>query len=203
MMAANHRDQLGDGVMKKAEVKIGGVYYANVSGQKTRIRIDAEVPAGGWTATNVATGMTVRVKTAQRLLGIARGRGTPPATSGPAPSVAEIDRPESVASGAPATAPKHSRTRQPTAEPTSDGQRLSAISAAAKVLEEATEPLSVKQMVEAMASKGYWSSPGGKTPHATLHSAIQREIASKGELSRFVKTDRGRFVAANLAGVVR
>jgi hypothetical protein len=54
-----------------------------------------------------------------------------------------------------------------------------------------------------MSEKGYWSSPGGKTPHATLYSAILREISAKGELSRFVKTDRGRFIAANLEGATR
>ena len=75
-------------------------------------------------------------------------------------------------------------------------KRLSALAAAHKVLCEATKPLNVQQMIEAMTAKGYWTSPGGKTPHATLYSAILRELA-KGETSRFVKTDRGRFVAAS------
>jgi hypothetical protein len=48
-------------------------------------------------------------------------------------------------------------------------------------------------MIEAMAKKGLWSSPGGKTPHATLYSAIIREISVKGKESRFKKTDRGNF----------
>jgi hypothetical protein len=75
------------------------------------------------------------------------------------------------------------------------------LAAAHKVLCEATEPLNVQQMIEAMTSKGYWTSPGGKTPHATLYSAILRELA-KGEASRFVKTDRGRFVAASATAEV-
>ncbi|MAG94996.1 MAG: hypothetical protein CMJ48_14815 [Planctomycetaceae bacterium] len=45
---------------------------------------------------------------------------------------------------------------------------MSAIDAAAKVLGEARAPLNTKEMVEKMSAKGYWSSPGGKTPHATL-----------------------------------
>ena len=80
-------------------------------------------------------------------------------------------------------------------------KRLSALAAAHKVLCEAKEPLSVQQMIEAMTAKGYWTSPGGKTPHATLYSAILRELA-KGEASRFVKTDRGRFVAATATAEV-
>jgi len=35
-------------------------------------------------------------------------------------------------------------------------------------------------MIEAMEAQGDWKSPGGKTPHATLYSAIIREIATKG-----------------------
>jgi hypothetical protein len=50
-------------------------------------------------------------------------------------------------------------------------------------------------MIEAMAAKGLWTSPGGKTPHATLYSAIIREIATKGKESRFVKKDQGQFAA--------
>ena len=63
--------------------------------------------------------------------------------------------------------------------------KLSAIDAAAKVLAEAGEPLNTKQMVEAMTAKGYWTSPGGATPHATLYSAISREIKNKGDEARF------------------
>ena len=79
---------------------------------------------------------------------------------------------------------------------TSDDDRLSALDAAAKVLGEAGEPLSTKQMIEAMEEKGYWKSPGGKTPWATLYSAMAREIAVKGDASRFRKTDRGKFTLA-------
>src|SRR5882762_1849637 len=48
-----------------------------------------------------------------------------------------------------------------------DGQ-LSCLNAAAKVLAEKGEPMTCKEMIEAMAAKGYWTTPGGKTPHATL-----------------------------------
>ncbi len=70
---------------------------------------------------------------------------------------------------------------------------ISALDAAAKVLGEAKRPMSTKEMIEAMAAKGYWKSPGGKTPAATLYSAILRECQKKGEDARFKKVDRGRF----------
>jgi len=70
---------------------------------------------------------------------------------------------------------------------------MSCIDAAAKVLSEKGEPMNCKEMIAAMAAKGYWTTPGGKTPHATLFSGILKEIATKGKESRFQKTDRGRF----------
>lgn len=86
-------------------------------------------------------------------------------------------------------------------KPASDApKKMSALDAAAKVLEEASEPMGTKEMIEAMSLKGYWTSPGGQTPHATLYSAILREINVKGTDSRFAKTDRGRF-ARNVSGV--
>lgn len=74
-------------------------------------------------------------------------------------------------------------------------KKLSAIDAAAQLLAASKEPLNAKEMIEAMTAKAVWTSPGGKTPHATLYSAIIREIALKGKEARFVKTERGKFAA--------
>lgn len=71
--------------------------------------------------------------------------------------------------------------------------KLGALDAAAKVLGEAGAPMNCKQMIEAMAAKGYWTSPAGKTPAATLYAAATKEIATKGKGSRFVKVERGLF----------
>ena len=59
--------------------------------------------------------------------------------------------------------------------------------------------MNCQEMIEAMAAKGYWTSPGSKTPQATLYSVILREIATKGGNSRFVKTDRGKFPRTGVA----
>ena len=71
--------------------------------------------------------------------------------------------------------------------------KLSAPDAAAKVMAESSEPLNAKTLIETMAAKGYWTSPGGQTPHATLFAALIREIKVKGADSRFVKVERGKF----------
>jgi hypothetical protein len=63
------------------------------------------------------------------------------------------------------------------------------------VLAETKEAMTTRQLVEAMAARNLWTSPGGKTPHATLFSAIQRELQAKGKEARFVKADRGQFRA--------
>jgi len=75
------------------------------------------------------------------------------------------------------------------------GKKLSAIDAAAKVLTDTKQAMNAKELVEAMAAKKLWTSPGGKTPHATLYSAILREINTKGNDARFKKTERGKFAA--------
>ena len=75
-------------------------------------------------------------------------------------------------------------------------KKPSALDAAARVLGESGEAMNCQEMIEAMAAKGYWSSPGGKTPSSTLYSAILRELKTKGGDARFRKTERGKFSLA-------
>ncbi|WP_161604820.1 winged helix-turn-helix domain-containing protein [Roseiconus nitratireducens] len=165
----------GDRPMKKSDVKIGGEYYAKVTGKKVVVQIDAINGDGGWDATNMSTGKAVRIKTAERLQGPAQAAGS-------------------------ADTAIAKRARKRVAKTKAGGERrsggdkpkMSCLSAAAKVLEEPGEPMNTQEMIAAMADAGYWTSPGGKTPHATLYSAILREL-KKGGGSRFVKVERGRF----------
>jgi hypothetical protein len=88
--------------------------------------------------------------------------------------------------------PKKGKSKK-TKKAGAEAKNLSALAAAAKVLAETGQPMSCKEMIETMAQKGYWSSPGGKTPASTLYSGITKEISTKGKESRFQKTGRGRF----------
>jgi hypothetical protein len=91
----------------------------------------------------------------------------------------------------PGTAKKETSTaKQDAVQP----GKLSALDAAAKVLQEAGQPLNCQQLIQAMAAKGYWTSPAGKTPAATLYAAILRETKTKASQARFQKTSRGHFV---------
>ncbi|MBX3384651.1 MAG: winged helix-turn-helix domain-containing protein [Phycisphaeraceae bacterium] len=89
--------------------------------------------------------------------------------------------------------PKTPKAPKPAKEP--KPKRVSALDAAAQVLAASEVPMRAKEMIAAMEAKGLWTSPGGKTPEATLYAAIIREIAAKGIAARFKKHERGVFVA--------
>ena len=176
--------------MKKADVKIGGKYYANVSGNRVEIRIEAEKPRGGWEATNQATGKKIHIKTAQRLQGaVGTRRGRAKVTTEGDTAVVENEPATVETVTAPVEGvPKKPRKGKPktaeTAEKNEAGEKkLSCVSAALKVLADRGEPMNTQELITAMTDQGLWASPGGKTPHATLYSAILRDLG-KGDGSQ-------------------
>ena len=179
--------------MKAIDVKIDGEYEAKIGKEKVPVRIVAEKTAGGWSAVNTTTGKKVFISLARLLQEMPTATETTVTTEG---NLTVVEVPPATVETIDGTTPKPTRGRKPKtdAENAEGKTSLSQLDAAAKVLGEATEPLTTKQMVAAMASQGYWTSPGGKTPHATLYSAILRELQSKGDNGRFVKTDRGHFI---------
>jgi hypothetical protein len=88
---------------------------------------------------------------------------------------------------------------QPAPTPAQAPNQMSALDAAALVLAEAGQPMSCPELIAAMAAKGYWSSPKGKTPAATLYAALTREATTKGAASRFRKVGRGQFAGNGVA----
>lgn len=79
--------------------------------------------------------------------------------------------------------------------------RMSALDAAAEVLgrlasKEASIGLGAKDLIERMEKTGLWTSPGGKTPAATLYSALIREIKERKSDSRFKRISAGKFSLA-------
>lgn len=89
------------------------------------------------------------------------------------------------------TTKKAATKKQAKAAPVAE--KLSQIAAAERILAEAGQPMTCRAMVEAMAAKGLWTSPGGKTPEATLYSSLLRQIRAKGKEARFKKVARGQF----------
>jgi hypothetical protein len=81
------------------------------------------------------------------------------------------------------------------AEQPAPPKKVGVLDAAAQVLAETGSPMNTAAMVKVMLERGIWST-GGKTPAATLHAAVSREVAAKGEASRFRKIGRGMFALA-------
>jgi hypothetical protein len=75
---------------------------------------------------------------------------------------------------------------------TAKERKPSALSAAAQVLAEADGPLSAGEIVKRMLENGLWQTKG-RTPQATLYSALLRRIQKDGANARFRKVQRGRF----------
>ena len=77
-------------------------------------------------------------------------------------------------------------------KPAKSSGKLSCLDAAAAVLKSSGKPMKCKEMIDAMTKGKLWSSDA-PTPHATLSSAILREMKTKGGESRFKKVARGAF----------
>ena len=169
--------------MKKEQVKLGGTYLAKVSGKVVPVRLDAENSHGGWQAFNLETRKTVRIKSAQRL------RQASKTTTVDAGGGIMVDVVESKAA-TPAKAVKAPKTPK---EP--KVKKISGLDAAAQVLKDKGEPMTCGDIVETMLAKGMWKT-GGKTPAATIYSAMLREIDGKPAETRFTKTGRGLFALA-------
>ena len=80
---------------------------------------------------------------------------------------------------------------QPVAE---GGKAMSLMDAAVNILSQGTgDPMRCKDIVDLAVQRGLWAPRTGKTPASTLYAAILREITLKGDASRFVKNERGKF----------
>ena len=115
-----------------------------------------------------------------------------------ATSAPESRKPASQSPAKPAAPDKLVRTK-PARSRADHG--MSALDAAFKVLsglnaKEAAEGVTTGELVMRMENAGLWKSPGGKTPAATLYSAMTREIATKQSEARFRRIGPGRFAAA-------
>jgi hypothetical protein len=164
--------------MKKADVKINATYVVKVANNLVPVKIVREHANGGWEGESLKTGKTIRIKTAQRL-------------RAPAPKSRPLALATNVAADKPAEtpAPKPARATK-NADP--KPKRVSALDAAVEVLKRRDEPMTCKAMIDAMGEAKLWRTDAA-TPANTLYSAILREIQRKGDASRFVKIDRGRF----------
>src|SRR5712692_5788370 len=98
----------------------------------------------------------------------AQAKSEPAAVAAPAPQASEAP--------APKTEPNTSqKSRGP--KKTEGAKKMSCLDAAAQLLTETGQPMTCPELIEAMAAKGYWTSPAGKTPQATLYATTQSPCA--------------------------
>jgi len=98
---------------------------------------------------------------------------------------------------------KATRKEAPKSEPKPEpkkARKMGALDAAAIVLADAGKPMRSKDLIAEMATRGLWTSPGGKTPEATLYAAILREIGAKGAAARFARAGKGEFASTKKGG---
>jgi hypothetical protein len=196
--------------VKQEQIEIGKVYEAKITNRVVPVRIDAvrislsTGKTGGWEATNLKTNKKVVIKSAQKLrkqvdvAGAETKKAKPAATSGGVKKkLTASERHARLAAANGKTQSSKAKADNPVATKKSDApqeKRLSLIDAAVQVLGDAKEALGCKQMVERIIERDLWSPrSGGKTPHATLYSAILRDIQKHGDDARFTKVDRGQF----------
>jgi HB1/ASXL restriction endonuclease-like protein with HTH domain len=120
------------------------------------------------------------------------GDTQPPTERSPAMTTKKTSKKPSDKKKSKASKPQRAQKAADDATP----KKLSALNAAVRVLEETKQAMSCPELIEVMAKKGYWTSPGGKTPAATLYSSMLRELQQKGKEARFKKTERGKFARA-------
>jgi hypothetical protein len=136
---------------------------------------------------SVKTGKTIRIKSAQRLRR----------------QLADAPRPEK--QPAKATTNAKSATKRDTGDrAATGGQReaksMSLLDAAAHLLAQGSgDPMRCKDIVDLAVERGLWTPGNGRTPANTLYASILREINTKGEASRFIKAERGKFALAKSA----
>ena len=69
---------------------------------------------------------------------------------------------------------------------------MSALDAAAAVLQDAGKPLHYREITERMLTRKLWST-SGKTPWDTVHGGLAVDIKNRGPASRFVRAGPGLF----------
>jgi hypothetical protein len=156
--------------MKNEEIKISKIYAIKVGKNTVGVRIMSEHKDGGWVGSNIKTNKELIIRSADRFIGLYEAKNDKAKSSKPSKKEKQFSpKPENV-------------------KPSKQG----GLTIAAQILQEAGQPLNCQEMVKQMLEKGLWKTDG-KTPAATIYSAIIREIKEKGPQSRFRKTERGKF----------
>ena len=167
--------------MKKANVQIGETYLVKVTGKLVPVKITSEHDNGGWEGTSTKTGKTIRIKSPQRLR-----KQLPDLATGA--TQAKVPSKDATSANERHTGERDANSGQP------EAKAMSLLDAAAHLLSLGTgDPMPCKAIVDLAVARKLWIPGNGKTPANTLYASILREIKTKGDASRFIKVNSGKF----------
>jgi len=169
----NHKEMQMD---TKRKIEIGKVFSAKVGGSWLPVRIDKSLGHGRYEGASLPSGHAVKIST-----DAIRGDGQTVEQWKASTTPKEHDLP-APAKGAAAEPAKTKTARK---ERTPKGPRHSLANAAILVLSKAKEPMSAKAIVEQATADKLYTPGDGRTPDATLYSAMMRD-----KKARFERVDR-------------
>jgi len=181
-------------------IRPGQFYLARFTKNELVVRIEEAAPQGGWIARSLSHGRKVVIKEESQIIhacdanGIElvadetipnrRSTALPPE---PKLSGEILPKEPPIQNACPPIVEQHIPRMAYQVEP------YSLLDATAMILREKHKAMSTREIVEAVVEQRLWTS-SGKTPSLTLHSALTRDMESKGTKSRFAKSDeRGKF----------
>ncbi|MFB3894452.1 MAG: HTH domain-containing protein [Phycisphaerae bacterium] len=157
----------------KRKIEIGNVYSAKVGGSWLAVKIEKSLGHGRYDGSALPSGHKVKISTDAirgdgQTLEAWKASTTPKEHDLPAPAPGETVK-----------APRGKKERTP------KGPRQSLTNAAILILADAAEPMNAKAIVDKASADGLYKPGDGKTPEATLYSAMLRD-----KKTRFQKADR-------------
>ncbi len=159
--------------MKATHIQIGKTYEVQAGRNTTTVKVESFNPkTGGWVCAT-QSGKSLNIKDTARFVREIEPKKTATKTT---------------------TQNKKSVTKTERAKGEKPQGKMSGLDAAHKVLTEAGRPMNVREILETAMQNNYCNLKGA-TPALTISAALQREVKTKGQESRFVKSGKGLYAA--------
>jgi len=181
-------------------IRPGQFYLVRLSKNELVVRIEESAAQGGWIARVLSHGRKVRIKEESQIIHACDESGIELVADATVPNRRSTALPTEPQTNT-AILPKEPLVQNacamvaipiipPMVYPTAP---CTLLDATAMVLREERKPMSTHEIVKAIMAQQLWT-PSGRTPWLSLHSALTRDMKSKGTRSRFAKShERGKF----------
>ena len=183
----------------KTRIRPGRFYLARLTKNEFIVRIEEPAPQGGWIARVLSHGRKVIIRDESQIIHACDSNGIELVADATIPnrrSTALPPEPKAKTVMLPKESPVTDlplATEYYTPAPFYHVEPITLLDATAMILRENSKPMSTQEIVKAIIAQRLWT-PNGKTPWLTLHSALTRDIESKGSRSRFIRGhERGKF----------